>query len=218
MSFSSVGLVFDLPSFRQHLTGLDMSWAKSVTIHHTGSPDLAARPKGFTIQHMRNIQSYYEGERKWFRGPHLFTDEDQIFGMSPLTARGTHAETFNTTSIGIEMLGNYDIDSPFEGRGREVLLRTAATTAAILIKLGLPANELTIHFHRDDPKTSKTCPGTKIEKAPFIALVKNAITAATAPAEKHIIPPAPQFPILTLASLEERIRKLEQLAAASNFP
>jgi hypothetical protein len=213
MSFSSVGQVFDLPAFRQHIAGLDLSWAKSVTIHHTGSPDLAARPKGFTIQHMRNIQNFYEVERKWFRGPHLFTDEDQIFGMSPLTARGTHAESFNNSSIGIEMLGNYDIDSPLEGRGRDVILLTAATTAALLMKLGLPANNLTILFHRDDPKTSKTCPGTKIEKAAFVSLVKNAMTAATAPADKTIIPPAPQLPALTL---EQRVARLEEIVEQLN--
>jgi len=217
MSFSAVGQVFDLVSFRTHLATLDLSWSNSVTIHHTGAPALIDRPKGFTIQHMRNIQSFYETERKWFRGPHLFTDEDQIFGMSPLTARGTHAESFNTTSIGIEMLGNYDVESPNEGRGREVILTTAAATAALLLRLGLPASEKTILFHRDDPKTTKTCPGKRVDKAVFIALVKNAMTAASQPAAPAI-PAAIELPEVTLASLEARIRKLEQAAAAAKFP
>jgi len=113
------------------------------------------------------------------------------------------------------MLGNYDHEDPMAGRGFEVLNNTAVITAALLMKMKLPANNLTILFHREDPLTTKTCPGRKIDKAFFVNLVK-----AKMPAEGQARPvePAPQFPEVTLASLEARIRKLEQAAAAANFP
>ena len=211
MSYSETGTVYDPKSFADHIAKLDLSWAKSITIHHTGAPDLSQRPKGWTIQHMRNLENYYAKEMKWKAGPHLFTDEDQTFGLSPLTSPGTHAKSFNSTSIGIEMLGNYDHEDPMAGRGFEVLNNTAVITAALLMKMKLPANNLTILFHREDPLTTKTCPGRKIDKAFFMNLVKAKMVIDTTP-------PAPAMPALTLESLESRIRKLEQAAAAANFP
>ena len=195
MSFSAVGTVYDLPSFLQHIAGVNMYWAKSVTIHHTASPSIAGRPTGFTIQHMRNIQSYYQNELGWSRGPHLFTDEDQIFGMSPLTEKGIHAVSFNPTSIGIEMLGNYDEEDPTTGRGLQIIHTTAAATAHLLHKLGLPLNKDTVKFHRDDPKTSKTCPGKKITKEWFLSIVEIYFKG---------LAPAP-------LTLEQRIARLEAL-------
>jgi len=85
MSFSAVGHVFDPSAFREHLRTVDLSWARGVCLHHTAYPDLSMRPRGWTIQHMRNLASYYGGELGWSAGPHLFADEDQVFGLSPLT-------------------------------------------------------------------------------------------------------------------------------------
>jgi len=171
MSFSAIGNVYDRLSFREAVDALDISWASSVTIHHTASPSLAQRPKGWTIQHMRNLASYYGGELGWSRGPHLFTDEDQIFGLSPMTERSIHAVSFNKTSLSIEMLGNYDVEESMSGRGREVLETTAYAAAVLIKKLGKEATDSTIKFHRDDPKTSKTCPGRKVDKSYFLGVV-----------------------------------------------
>lgn len=179
MSFSNVGKVWDQESFREYLSTIpdkELSWAKGVTIHHTAYPDQAMRPKGFTIQHMRNIQYGYENNKGWSRGPHLFTDEDQIFGMTPLTEKGIHAVAFNSSHIGIEALGDYDYnDDPKTGRGAQIMRVTIDAAALLLEKLGLPANESTITFHRDDPETSKTCPGKKIDKKEFVAKVASAM-------------------------------------------
>lgn len=172
MSFSEVDKVYDRVSFRKRLREVDLSWATGgVTVHHTAAPSLAQRPKGFTIQHMRNIQSFYEKELGWSRGPHLFTDEDQIFGMSPLSERGIHAVSFNKTHIGVEALGNYDSEDPKTGRGLQVWETTACCVAQILAAKGMEPSTSTINFHRDDPKTKKTCPGTQVDKAWFIGLV-----------------------------------------------
>ena len=203
MSYSEVGTVYDPIGFKKHLDGLPaLSWASSVTIHHTAYPDLAMRPKGFTVQHMRNLQSYYQNDKGWKAGPHLFTDDDEILGLSPLTSPGTHAKSFNGASIGIEMLGNYDEDDPSTGRGASVLWVSIQCTALLLAKLGLKATEETILFHRDDPKTSKTCPGTKIGKIWFVDEVRKEM-------EAHHSTPDPTPEPIDREDILERLNSIE---------
>jgi len=170
MGFQLVGKVWDKESFEDYLKPLDLTWAKGITMHHTAFPDLAMRPKGFTIQHMRNIAYGYKHSRRWSRGPHLFIDEDQIFGMSSLEERGIHAKSFNATHIGIEVLGDYDIaDDPHSGRGK-LCWNTAADCVSLLLEK-MKMNPSVINGHRDDPKTSKTCPGKKVDLDWFRSLL-----------------------------------------------
>lgn len=183
MSYANVGKVWTIESFRQYLSGLKKpSYIKSITIHHTGAPSLAQRKSGLLIQHIHNIQNYYES-LGWNRGPHLFIDEDQIFGMTPLHVPGIHAVSFNRTSVGIEILGDYDCEDPLSGRGLSCMKNAAAVVKALAEWLDIPINETTLKFHRDDPKTTKTCPGKKVKKDWFISLVKNADTQSQ-PVEK----------------------------------
>ncbi|HRQ87337.1 MAG TPA: peptidoglycan recognition family protein [Bacteroidia bacterium] len=175
MSFANVGKRWSTVSFPLYLKTLTRpSWAKSVTIHYTAAPSLAQRPHGFTAQHIENIRDYYRKTLGWSRGPHLFTDEDDIFGMTPLTMPGTHAVSFNSSSLSIEGLGNYDTEDPKSGRGLAVMLTTASTTRALLDWLGLKASRETVLFHRFDPRTTKTCPGTKVLHDWFLSLVVEA--------------------------------------------
>lgn len=203
MSFSAVGQVFDLPGFRRHVAGLDLSWAQGVCLHHTAFPDLSMRPKGWTVQHMRNLANYYGGELGWSAGPHLFTDEDQIFGLSPLTARGVHAVSFNATHIGIEALGNYDHENTLTGRGGQVWETTVAATAILLHALGVQATDHTVKFHRDDPRTSKTCPGKRIDKPALLSRIQNAVLAELKNDDRA--EPEPRPP----STLAERLHSIE---------
>jgi hypothetical protein len=185
MGFGNVGQVWNLASFETYLGDITLKKWTGVTIHHTAAPSLAQRPTGLTIQHIRNMQYGYqnptpeERRKPWTSGPRLYTDDDQILGMCPLNERGVHAVSFNATYIGIEMLGNYDLEDPKTGRGKRVVDISAATTALLLRKLGLEANTTTITFHRDDPKTRKTCPGTQIIKPWFLDLVTKAMQGVT---------------------------------------
>lgn len=179
MGFGNVGKVWSADSFAASLGSVSNSFKfRAVCIHHCGEPSLAQRPQGLKIQHIQNIASFYRNEKGWSSAPHLFTDEDQIFGMCPLTERGIHAVSFNGYSIGIEMLGDYDGEDPMSGRGLQVVQTTAKATAALLKWMGKEADTTTILFHRDDPKTSKTCPGRKVKKDWFIGLVKGYIGAS----------------------------------------
>ena len=173
MSYSNVGKVWTPATLRETLKRYKKpSWCQSVTLHHTASPNLNQRPKGWTVQHMRNLQHFYEKKLGWKAGPHFFTDEDQIFGLSPFNRPGTHARSFNKNSIGIEVLGDYDREPAKSGRGLECWNLTAQTTAVLLEWLGKKATSKTVLFHRDDPKTSKSCPGKRIKKDWVLDLIK----------------------------------------------
>ena len=171
MSYNNVGLVWTADSFDAYLKTLPRpSWCSKVCLHHTAAPSLVQRPKGFTAQHIINMSNYYKS-LGWKSGPHLFIDEDQAWGMSPLSQRGVHAASFNSTSIGIEVLGEYDSESNTTGRGLQCWQMAAKVTKSLFAWLNVPVNSSTLLFHRDDPKTKKTCPGRKVSKDWFINLV-----------------------------------------------
>lgn len=142
-----------------------------ITAHHTAYPSLDMRPDGFTEQHMRNLRDYYKNSMGWSSGPQVFTDDKGIWVLTPLTHRGVHAKSFNSTRIGIEMLGDFDYkDDPDTGRGRLSTYHGKFAAAAMMKAFGISTGKL--NFHRDDPKTSKSCPGKKISFEAFEADVK----------------------------------------------
>jgi hypothetical protein len=97
--------------------------------------------------------------------------------MCPLNEKGIHAKSFNAHYLGIEALGNYDSEDPTSGRGLRVWKTTAQTTAVLLEWLKLPADNTTVKFHREDPKTDKTCPGTKVKKDQILAMIQQYLNA-----------------------------------------
>jgi hypothetical protein len=182
MGYENTGKVWDVPSFKQFLQTQDLSWASGITIHHTASPSLDQRPQGWKVQHMRNLRDYYKNKLGWSAGPHLFTDEDQVFGLSSLEKRGVHARSFNKTHIGIEVLGDYDNEDPTTGRGFDCWRNTALVTKALLEAALLDQDA--INFHRDDPKTSKSCPGDLVNEVWF----KSLMGAPPVPSDR-VLPP-----------------------------
>lgn len=185
MSYSNVGKRWTVSSFENYLVTIPRpTFAKAVCIHHCWAPSLAQRPNGFLGDHLRSLESFYRS-KGWSSGPHGFVDEDEIHGMSPFSAPGVHAVSFNRNSIGYEMLGNYDVEDPTTGRGFAVCQTTALVTRDTLAWLGLPISDKTVLFHRDDPKTSKTCPGTKVKKDWFLDLVRDVAPAAPVPPAKQ---------------------------------
>ena len=180
MGFENVGKSWKPGDLATYLKGITKPvWCTSITFHHTGVPSLEQRPKGFTQQHVKNLQKYYETPVKgvkgaWKSGPHLFIDDDEAWGLTGFEHQGTHAKSFNKNSIGIEVLGNYDVESPFSGRGGDCWTVATAAGKVLLEWLKLEPSALTVKFHRDDPKTTKTCPGKKVEKEWVLGLIKNA--------------------------------------------
>jgi hypothetical protein len=171
MGFENVGRVWTPESLEQYLAVLPRpDWCRSITLHHCGAPSLAQRPAGLTVRHIENIRDFYQS-KSWRSGPHLFVDDDQIFGMSDFRRRGVHAVSFNASSIGIEVLGDYDQEDPHTGRGLACWQTAAAASRILLDWLGIEPSEQTVHFHRDDPKTTKSCPGRKVTKEWVLSLI-----------------------------------------------
>lgn len=173
MSFSAVGTVYTIEQFHSFLeTQPRPSWVNAVTMHHTAEPSLTMRPKGLLPEHIRNIRDFYH-EKGWSSGPHLFIDDTThgVMGMTPLDEKGIHAASFNSRSIGIEVLGDYDSENPTAGRGLAAWKNAAQATRLLLDWLHLTPSPETVLFHRDDPKTSKSCPGTQVQKGWFLSMV-----------------------------------------------
>lgn len=173
MSIPFVGKRFTPEQFRVYLDALELpDWTPSfVTLHHCAEPSLAQRPNGFTDQHLENLLDYYENQLGWHGAPHLFIDDrpDGIIVFQELSKRGVHAKSFNANSWGVEMLGDYDSEDPTSGRGAAVLNNAVRAVAMMNDRLGVGPE--TLKFHRDDPLTNKTCPGTKIAKGPVVSAV-----------------------------------------------
>lgn len=172
MGYENVGKVWTPDELKEELSILGKPpWCRAVTLHNTGEPTLVQRPKGFSMASIANLHSYYEDTMLWHAGPHFFIDDHKIWGLSSYLAPGVHAVSFNRYAIGIEVLGMYDKEDPFTGRGLACWQLAAAATRILLAWLGLPANKDTVLFHRDDPKTTKTCPGTKVKKEWVLGLI-----------------------------------------------
>ena len=185
MGYENVGQVWSPAQLKTYLGTIQKPvWCRAITFHHTGVPSLEQRPRGFLPNHLTNLKSYYQG-LKWSAGPHLFIDEDQCWGMCDFRRTGVHAKSFNRSAIGIEVLGNYDVEAPNTGRGQQCWQTATAAGRVLLDWLGLEASQITVKFHRDDPKTTKTCPGRKVDKNWVIDQIKaagNSVAAAGAAA------------------------------------
>lgn len=163
-----------------------------VVDHHTGSPDLKiwngwqTRSNPVTDeQWMRNLAEYYgsppprgPGDGPWQHGPHFMFTPKNYCVLSTPTVRGTHAKSFNANSWCVEMVGDFDSE-PFYGsvRDRYVDGLAALHVAAGLILLPFERGRRGLHFHRDDPLTSKTCPGKNVKKPELIKLVQSRMDA-----------------------------------------
>lgn len=143
-----------------------------IVVHHTGIPNLSQRPSGFTEQHILNLLSYYENTMGWSGAPHFFVDDKGIILFQELNKKGVHAKSFNSNGIGIEMLGNYDTGDFTSSRAKTILKTTHELCAQLCTDLDLIPKKC-LRFHRDDPKTNKSCPGKFIDKEEFIKAVEH---------------------------------------------
>lgn len=164
--FNNVGRVWTPDTFRDYLTTIPLTalrWFRGVCFHHTWFPSLSDRPDGFKANHIANMRDFYR-TKGWKSGPHLYADDDQLWGMSELQERGVHAVSFNAEYIGIEVLGNFDIESPYSGRGSACWFTAMQAALCLLDRAAIPLTPEAIKFHRDDPQTSKSCPGNLVKK------------------------------------------------------
>jgi hypothetical protein len=150
------------------------AWRPSfVVLHNTGVPSLAQRPEGLTKKHIQSLVSFFRDVQGWHAGPHLFIDDRQIWAFTPLTAPGVHSPSWNRLALGVEMLGDYEVEAFISGRGAKVREYAFAALATLHEVLGLDVN--TLRLHREDPKTTHACPGKNVRKLEVIQAVEDLI-------------------------------------------
>lgn len=92
----------------------------------------------------------------------------------PIGAIGAHALGFNARSVGICLVGNYDIDPPSEDR----LALLASTCRQIQFEFGIPRDQVIGHRETygklNPPKPiQKTCPGSQFDLEKFRARLRD---------------------------------------------
>lgn len=204
----NVGKVFSTAAeFLDYLDDIQFgAWRpKFITMHHTGGPTLAMwqgwqrrNPPVTDAQWMKNLADYY-GKSKaqggpadgpWRSGPHFFFTPNNYCVLSPPTARGVHAKSFNATSWGVECVGDFDTE-PFTDALKS---RYAEGLACLHIAAGLDVEPFSrglsgLHFHRDDPATTKTCPGKKVTKLAMVAAIREKMAALSDGSHEDDTPP-----------------------------
>ncbi len=168
------GRAYTRDQFAAHVADLapHMGWVKGVTLHNTASPTLAqwAESGPNHDARIRNLQSYYENELGWHAGPHLFISRDYVNGFSDLTRPGVHSRCFNATHIGIECVGDYNVEEWDFGDGEKVRDNAVFALATLYRALNLSPDGLV--FHKECLADNHDCPGRKVIKADVIARVK----------------------------------------------
>lgn len=184
-----VGTPFSQEEFDSYCHGLQwVAWRPSfIVLHNTGSPSLAQRPGGLTLQHIKNLEAFYRDKNGWSAGPHLFIDDKQIWVFTPLTVSGVHSPSWNKVSLGMEMLGDYEREPFDSGRGLKVRKNAVAALATLCAILGIDSH--TIRIHREDPLTTHACPGKNVRKLEVIQEVTDLLISRHA--GEHPIKPVP---------------------------
>lgn len=171
-----IGKKFSREEFKRYVAGLIWgSWRPEfIVLHHTAVPSLTMRPQGISDAQIESWVRWYRDNNKWSAGPHLFVDDHRIWVFTPLTTPGVHAKNWNARTLGMEMLGNFDIE-PFN-YGRGALVRDNAVAAIAILTEALGLNPNSMKGHRDYPGETKTCPGRNVNRAVFIEAVKDYLT------------------------------------------
>lgn len=167
-----VGLGYTADAFDNYVANIGlMEWRPEfVVLHNTGAPRLSQWHSPSAIARIQNLQHFYRDVQHWSAGPHLFVADDLIWAFTPLTTSGVHSPSWNGSSWGVEMVGDYD-NEPF---GSAVRDNTIRALAALHRLAGI--DPATMRMHREDPLTTHHhCPGKNVDKGDIIAAVAAAM-------------------------------------------
>lgn len=157
-NWSGEFIAFD--AFRRYLASLPRyAWIKGLTLHHTGNPPLA---QWNGAKSMQGTAEYYQFTKKWTAGPHLFVASgaprsNGVWLGTPLSMPGIHAGKCNSSMIGLEVVGNYDLHPWNSDQENDIY----TVLDDIFDWLGLAVSPQTLKGHRDC-LPNKTCPGAAI--------------------------------------------------------
>ena len=190
--------------FRALVDGLswDKGWRpKFPTLHNTAVPSLAQwLAYGATSKERwgANLNHYYQG-MGWHSAVHLVCCPDYIWNLCDLEADGVNVSCWNRITIGIEMVGNFEVggDDPTTGEGAKVIANAVSALAILSRKLGWNIGTLVrgiggLHFHRECLRDGHPCPGSRVNKADILARVLAEMAAVGGDVAAPAPIPAPQ--------------------------
>jgi hypothetical protein len=161
-----------IDEFRAYLQSLSFSsWRPSgMVLHNTASPTLAQWWGGGTppAERMKNLRNYYENDMGWSAGPHAFVDGVSIWIFTDFNVKGVHSPSYNGTRLGIEAVGDYDVEDDETGAGAKVMELTAKLFGECHSFFGWEPGNDSIKLHKEDPSTDHDCPGKNILKDEFV--------------------------------------------------
>jgi len=137
---------------------------EEVVLHHTWSPTIAQYRGQATWEGIRN---YHVNENGWSDIGYHFgvggeSRERLLWKLRPVTKSGAHVLNRNQHTIGVGMIGNFDVEDP----------TLSVHAAAGLVRLLVDRFKLAAHnirFHREFE--NKSCPGIRVSLAAFRELV-----------------------------------------------
>jgi len=157
--------------FVQYLHTLNFTaWKPSgMVLHNTASPTLEQYWNSVPpAERMENLKDYYENDMGWSAGPHAFVDGVSIWVFTDFNVKGVHSPSWNGTRLGIELVGDYDVESDETGMGLNVMELTVALFGECHSFFGWEPSVNSIRLHKEDPATDHDCPGKNVVKSEFL--------------------------------------------------
>jgi hypothetical protein len=167
------------------------------TLHNTGVPSLAQWIRmGATPQERwgASLNRYYTG-LGWHAGPHFVVCPDYVWMLSDPSQPGVSVSCWNAKTVGIEMVGNYEIggDEFASGLGANVRDNAIQVLALLANSFGwsdlaeFNLGERGLHFHRECVRDHHLCPGSRVDKQDILERVTKARSSADAvpPTAEH---------------------------------
>jgi len=154
------------------------------TLHNTGVPSLAQWiGMGATPQERwgASLNRYYTG-LGWHAGPHFVVCPDYIWILSDPSQPGVSVSCWNAKTVGIEMVGNYEVggDEFASGLGAKVRDNAVQLLALLADAFGwhnladFVVGERGLHFHRECARDHHLCPGSRVDKVDLLERVAKA--------------------------------------------
>lgn len=142
-------------------------------VHHTWKPDHSDYNGQNGLKLNENMRQYHLSLKWNDIGQHLTLLPDgrwvtgRDFNFNPASIIG-----WNEGAFAIEMVGNFDTGhDKFTGDQADAMFEFCAWFCEFKV-LNVDAN---VKFHRDNPSAGKTCPGSGIDRAWFMAELKKKI-------------------------------------------
>lgn len=177
-----------IESFKNYLVGLQAPyWFKGVAIHHTWRPTIAQWQGEIT---MNGLKKYYRDDVIWRDGngtlqygwsaaPNIFNAPDGIWIGTPVNMQGVHSGAFNSSFIGIETVGDFDV-MPMPDKTRHDLFEVII---ALFQWKGIQTVSIdTVRGHRECG-SPKSCPGKCVDMNQLRRDLGLALHAANSPAD-----------------------------------